>query len=145
MKLDFLQMHTTPGLDFDPALNYKVLTLLIDKIQDLEIEIPQLIKKYENSDYALHVYIIAISEDDFSVKGPTYLRKRNVVEFFARIPFKKNADFNQLLEYILCEIKRAIIAILEKYKAINNTIVTNLDQCFSGAYSELISNRGKYF
>ena len=114
MKCDFNQIYAEIGADFN--LSHMLLRPLRVKLDALGKDIPFLAEKLKAEDFVID-YVISSKRaiDATYIMGPTYLRKRQRVEFSIFIPYREIADFGERIEYALGQVAVGIKLVFEKY------------------------------
>lgn len=124
MKCKFMQIYAEVGASYD--LSHKLLKPLLQKLNALGKNIPFLAEKLNAIDFEI-TYIISATRkaENMYIKGPTFLRKRNSVEFVIFVPYREIADFAERMEFVLSNVEAGIKGILEKYDVDN----VGVDRC----------------
>lgn len=86
------------------------------RLDVLDKNIPFLVEKLKAEDFVID-YVISSKRAISAtyIMGPTYLRKRQRVEFSIFIPFRDIVDFGERIEYALEQVAVGIKLVFAKY------------------------------
>jgi len=115
MQFKLTEIYSEEGAEY--YIPYEVVRLLSEKLNQLGKSIPYYQTMFKSSEYMLLLYISAtLLSDKLTIPRPIVLKKKGIIEFFIKIPFKKCDDFASSMDYVLSYIENGVLMIFDKYK-----------------------------